>query len=97
MGPVTFSGQVLLEVVEFLINPSNSNNINTRAMKIGMWARLTIRKLHSKFQVSSIAGTWLGQVLMWSSLKVVEFDIGPVSGPVRKWSSFLVQIIYGQV
>ena len=55
---------------------------NYLTMITGIWARLTIRKLHSKFQVSSTAGTWFGQVLMWSSYKVVEFDIGPVF-----WSS----------
>ena len=64
LGPVTFSGQVLLQVVELLVNPTYANTINSRAMKIGMWARLTIGKLHSKFQVSSIAGTWLGPVLL---------------------------------
>ena len=82
MGPVTFSGQVLLQVVELLVNPINANTINSTAMKIGMWARLTIGKLHFKFQACSPTRTWLGQVLMWSSLKLVEFDIGPVF-----WSS----------
>ena len=56
--------------------------INNRTTKIGMWARLIITKLYSKFQGSSTAGTWLGQVLMWPSLKVAEFDIDPVFGPV---------------
>ena len=83
-GAVKFSGQVLLQMVELLINPCNPNTINSIAMEIGMWARLIITKLHSKFQGSSTAGTWLGQVLMWPSLKVAEFDIDPVFGPVKK-------------
>ena len=81
LGAVKFSAQVLLQMVELLLNPSNPNAINIIAMEIGMWARLIITKLYSKFQVSSTAGTWLGQVLMWPSLKVVEFDIGPVFWP----------------
>ena len=64
LGPVTFMGTVLLPVVKFLIKPSNPNTINSRDMKIGIWARWIIRKLHSKFQDSSIAGTLLGPVLL---------------------------------
>ena len=73
LGAVIFSGQVLSHVVEFLVHPSNPNTINSKVMIYGMCARLTIRKLYSE----SRSGP--GQVFVLSSLKLVEFDLGPVS------------------
>ena len=40
----TVTGQVLLQVVQFLVNPSNTNIFHSIALKIDMLARLTKRK-----------------------------------------------------
>ena len=66
LGPPTFTSPVLLLMVQSVHKLFNLDIINSRALKIGMLARLTTRKTFFNFPVCSSTGIWLLQFFVMS-------------------------------